>query len=39
VPYNVAFELDDDERMAYVVAFGVLDGLTFDWAKLKWSGG
>jgi hypothetical protein len=31
--------MDDDERMAHVVAFGVLEGLTFDWKKLKWNGG
>jgi hypothetical protein len=36
VPYDVAFELDEPERIAYVVSFGLLDGLSFDWQKMRW---
>jgi len=36
VPYDVAFTLEAAERMAYVVAFGQLAGLTFDWQRLRW---
>jgi hypothetical protein len=39
VPYDVACRLDDDERMAYVVIFGQLDGLAFDWRRLGWVDG
>jgi hypothetical protein len=37
VPYDIAFGLDDAERMAHVVTFGRLDGYLFDWKKLRWS--
>jgi hypothetical protein len=36
VPYDVAFGLDDAARMAYTVVFGMLDGLNFDWKRLRW---
>jgi hypothetical protein len=36
VPYNVAFELDDASRTAYIVILGSLDGLQFDWKRLRW---
>jgi hypothetical protein len=36
VPYDVAFELDEAERMAYVVVLGRLSGLQFDWRQLRW---
>jgi len=39
VPYDVSFALDDAERIAYVVALGTLDGLSFDWKRLAWSNG
>jgi hypothetical protein len=28
--------MDEDERMAHVVVLGSLEGLSFDWARLKW---
>jgi hypothetical protein len=36
VPFDVAFSLPADERMAFVVALGSLDGGTFDWRTLRW---
>jgi hypothetical protein len=36
VPYDVAFGLDDDERMAYIIIFGSLSGFHFDWRTMKW---
>jgi hypothetical protein len=36
VPYDVAFGLDEAERMAYVVACGTLGDLSFNWHKLRW---
>jgi hypothetical protein len=37
VPYELAFGLDDAERMAHVVTLGSLDGQTFDWRRLRWA--
>jgi hypothetical protein len=37
VPYDVAFGLDDAERMAFVVTCGRLDGREFEWRKLRWN--
>lgn len=37
MPYDVAFGLDEAERLAYVVVLGCLDGLTFDWRRLRWN--
>jgi len=39
VPYDVAFSLDDAERIGYLIIFGMLDGLNFDWKRLKWEDG
>ena len=36
VPFDVAFSLPTDERMAFVVALGTLDGRVFDWRTLHW---
>jgi hypothetical protein len=36
VPFDVAFSLADDERLAYVVVLGTLDGNEFDWDLLRW---
>jgi hypothetical protein len=36
VPFDVAFALPDDERLAYVVAIGTLDGFEYDWDGLQW---
>jgi hypothetical protein len=36
VPFDVAFSLPVDERLAYVVVFGTLEGKTFDWPTGQW---
>jgi hypothetical protein len=36
VPYDVAFNLDTTERLAHVVIFGELSGLTYDWKRMRW---
>jgi hypothetical protein len=36
VPFDVAFSLPADERLAYVVALGTLEGREFDWRALRW---
>jgi hypothetical protein len=37
VPFDVAFSLPTDERMAFIVALGSLDGRVFDWRTLRWN--
>jgi hypothetical protein len=37
VPYDVAFGLDDTERVAYIIILGRLAGLSFDWQRIKWN--
>jgi len=39
VPFDVAFALDDAERLAFVAVFGALDGGTFDFADRRWKEG
>jgi hypothetical protein len=36
VPFDVAFSLPDDERVAWVVIMGRFSGLTYDWASRSW---
>jgi hypothetical protein len=36
VPFDVAFTLPPDDRLAFVVALGTLDGRQFDWQALSW---
>jgi hypothetical protein len=36
VPFDVAFALPARERLAWIVAFGSLDGRVFDWATMCW---
>jgi hypothetical protein len=36
VPFDVAFSLAEDERLAFVVALGSLDGREFDWTSVTW---
>jgi len=36
VPFDVAFSLSEDERLAFVVVLGELDGRSFDWQALRW---
>lgn len=37
VPFDVAFSLPADERIAFVVTFGTLDGRVFDWEAQSWA--
>jgi hypothetical protein len=36
IPFDVAFSLDDDERLAWVVVMGQLNGLTWNWDTMSW---
>lgn len=36
MPFDVAFSLQPDDRLAWVVVFGTLDGGEFDWTTLRW---
>lgn len=36
VPFDVAFCLPPDERLAFVVALGRLDGHEFDFSTMRW---
>jgi hypothetical protein len=36
VPHEVAFGLDEAERIAYIVCFGTLAGMNFDWQRRRW---
>jgi hypothetical protein len=37
VPFDIAFSLKEDERLAFVVIMGTLDGHEFDWRKMRWA--
>lgn len=36
VPFDVAFSLPPDDRLAFIVALGSLDGNEFDWSTGAW---
>ncbi len=36
MPFDVAFSLPEDERLAYVVALGTIAGHVFDWHSMRW---
>jgi hypothetical protein len=36
VPFDVAFSLDQAERLAWVVVLGELSGLTWDYGAGRW---
>jgi len=36
VPFDVAFSLAADERLAWVVALARLDGHEFDFSTMRW---
>ena len=36
VPFDVAFSLPPDERLAFVVVLGRLDGGEFDFVAMRW---
>ena len=36
MPFDIAFSLPIDERHAFVVALGTLDGREFDWKSRRW---
>jgi hypothetical protein len=37
VPFDVAFSLSPEERLAWVVATGTLEGRLFDWHSHQWN--
>jgi hypothetical protein len=37
VPFDVAFSLSQEDRLAWVVALGRLDGGEFDFAAMRWT--
>lgn len=36
VPFDVAFTLAPEDRLAWIVALGTLQGRQFDWPTLSW---
>jgi hypothetical protein len=36
VPFDVAFSLPDDERLAWIVAISELQGHSYDWERREW---
>jgi hypothetical protein len=36
VPFDVAFSLTANDRAAFVIACGTLDGHSFDWSRFDW---
>ena len=36
MPFDVAFSLSAEERLAFVVALGRLEGRVFDFAAMSW---
>jgi hypothetical protein len=36
VPFDVAFSLPNDMRVAMLIVFGENEGGKFDWAALRW---
>jgi len=36
VPFDVAFSLEQEERRAWIVVIGELDGLVWDWGAMQW---
>lgn len=37
VPFDVAFSLEADERTAWIVVLGELDGRVWDWGAMRWT--
>ena len=37
VPFDVAFSLDEAQRLAWVVILGEFDGPVYDWSSGTWS--
>jgi hypothetical protein len=36
VPFDVAFSLDSDMRLAWCVVIGELEGRVFNWPAMRW---
>ena len=36
VPFDIAFSLLPEDRLAWIVAIGQLDGREFDFARMEW---
>ena len=37
VPFDVAFSLAADERTAWIVVMGEMDGRVRDWGAMRWT--
>ena len=36
MPFDIAFEADDNFILAWIVVKGELEGWQFDWSQMKW---
>jgi hypothetical protein len=36
VPFDVAFSLSNDERVAWIIIYGEIDGGIFNWQTGQW---
>lgn len=36
VPFDVAFSVSNDMRVAWLIIFGEIDGGEFDWGAITW---
>jgi len=36
VPYDLAFNLDDQELLAHVIVMGGFEGLSWNWDAMDW---
>ena len=36
IPFDVAFSLDQDERTAWIIVLGELNGRVWDWGAMRW---
>jgi hypothetical protein len=34
--FDLAWSLPDDEALAYAIAFGEMDGHSWDWGRMAW---
>jgi hypothetical protein len=37
VPFDIAFSLPAEDRLAWIIALGRLDGGEFDFTRMEWS--
>ena len=36
VPYDVAFSLNDTDKLAYTIIMGQFEGNEWDWSRMHW---